>query len=304
MGSHRVYKISPEQRKEFVALYLLFEMVENRKTWNVTLARTNDPLTDGDDLLEPYLSWLVAKGYAQIQGVMYTSTPKGAKVIEKFNERDADFIRRYDIFCAVDTDQGEFAFERMMDLTDDQWSDYLQDNRWVDLRTVVCEFHKIDPIHMMFISFVRDGIINCNYEDWQFELCMGNIFNEMEDIINSMFNLEDFAVEDENGQVILSEGEHIGRYLEKANDVMQEVAQRREDLENEDHGEDDFIEDEEAVETVTTTTTTTTTGGLYDVPVIIVDIDPYDDWYFYQNCYTDVHYVSPCWGGGLYIDIY
>lgn len=279
-------EISKERRDELASLYILFEIVERDKVWNALLV-------DSDKLLEEYLTWLHAKKYIELDpDGNYISTDKGIKVIENFNDRDSDFIRRYDIFCAVDTDEGSFAFSEMMNLDDNEWSDYLMGDQWVDLRTVVCELHQIDPVEMMFISFIRDEILNTEEDGWQFDLCMGSIFNDMEDIINSMFTISDFAVCDDNGDIVLSGEDHIKRYLEVSNQVMKDITLKREALA--DHFDDGLInnsEEDDQYEEMTTTT-------------YVVEEELNDDWFYYDEMYSDVYYVNPCWSTPIYIDVY
>jgi hypothetical protein len=106
----------------------------------------------------------------------------------------------FDIFCAVDLEAGEFAFERKNDesFSDEDWFEYLSQERFSDVRVAVSAFKGIDPNEIVFMSFLTEGrfetvdIDGNTIARWQYNLTNENdgIWNEIEDITNSAIDVD------------------------------------------------------------------------------------------------------------------
>ena len=142
------YAVGEEQKKQFAGAYLLKKMVETSMEVPVLLEGSNQ-------FLEPVLSYLMEKEYVDIEeNERYVPTENGREVLQRFLRRYYDFLRHFDIYCAVDLGEGAFAFERYFDFDHDQqeadWQRFLNDDRWEDLRVAVAAFKGLNPVEIVF----------------------------------------------------------------------------------------------------------------------------------------------------------
>jgi len=194
----------------------------------------------------------------------YLITDKGGDLLDNFYDRYNEFLKFYDIFCAVDLTLGEFAFEKIFDMTDEEFDFYINDTRWVDLRVAVCEFKKIDPIQMVFLSFLRDGKIDVHQNNWVDELTSESIWSKIIDIVDSSISMETLMVDDQ-----------IKNIIERGSILLKELLEREKYI------------DGGICETETIVTTTTEENMVED---------DYDDMMYYAPYCYDPFYISPCWG--------
>ncbi len=191
------FKINEEKKKEMAALVILYEMYNNSKRYPVTLE--ND-----DKYLEPILEYLLAKEKVIIDYDAYAISEKGRETYRIFMKRYTDFIISFDIYSAVDLEKGEFAFEKYFQIEDEKaWEEYLEEERFEDLRVAVAIYKKIDPVEMVFLSFLHDEKLLANRESgWQFDLVSGKVWQEILEIIEHSLKEEDLAYQDDNGNEI------------------------------------------------------------------------------------------------------
>ena len=104
--------------------------------------------------LETVFEKMMLKGYVEIDGTFYIPSKTGRNVLQNFLEKYAEFLKLYDIFCAVDLGAGEFGFHYFFDpeFEDKQrWEYFLKSERFEDLRCAVATFKGINPIEIIFI---------------------------------------------------------------------------------------------------------------------------------------------------------
>lgn len=205
------YSLTEEQKKQFAGIYLL-EYIINKPHFFELLSK------DEDSDLEPILEWLLIKEYIKIQDdSKYVPTEKGRETLVKFMQRYSEFLHMFDIFCAVDLNQGTFAFSEYHNFSEkDQWLSYLDDERWEDLRIAVTEFKKLNPIEIVFMSYINEGRFGRNHVGWQFDLLLGTVWDEILQICNSAIQVEDLGYDSEEGFIngedvikdIITQGAH------------------------------------------------------------------------------------------------
>ncbi|PID29532.1 MAG: hypothetical protein CR982_02380 [Candidatus Cloacimonadota bacterium] len=266
------YKISNDKKMKFATLYMLNYMINTPKKIDVML--------DGNDEdLESILEFMMSKDLIKIDGAYYIPTEKGREQLRVFLKRYQDYLRNYDVYCAVDLGEGEFAFSYIDDYGEDfeAWSKFLDDERWEDLRIAVAEFKKIDPVEIVFMSFVNEGFYGKSEEGWQFDLLLGSVWDDIIDICNNALHVEDLSWEDDEGFV---SGEDVIKDVlvggAKLNEKLaQDIKDDEEYMDCETYGEDpdDDIE-RERVEVITTEV--------------------------YES-YHDPFYISPVWLVALFI---
>ena len=215
------YSISEEQKKRFAGIYLLDYMINTPRAIPIFL--------DGNDAdLEPVLEWLMAKGWIQIHNdEKYVPHPEGRKALAKFLARYSEYLTMFDIYSAVDLESGEFAFSRYFDFeTDEEWKDYLNDPRWDDLRIAVADFKKMDPVEIVFMSFIAEKRFGRDESGWQFDLLLGSVWDEILEICNTAIQWEELGYEDEQGPVPAEDV--IIDIIEQGTDIMLDLLEEEE----------------------------------------------------------------------------
>ena len=192
----RPYTLTDEQRKRFAGVYVLEYMINRPSSFELMLR-------DNDSDLEPILEWLLVKEYIEIKDdEKYVPNEKGRLVLKSFLGRYSEYLNIFDIYCAVDLESGEFAFSTYFDYQDEaQWRDFLHEQRWEDLRIAVAEFKNVDPIEIVFMSFIRENRFGRDHTGWQFDLLLGSVWDEIIEICNTALTWEDLSYEDEQGKV-------------------------------------------------------------------------------------------------------
>jgi len=219
-------------------------------------------LEGNNSFLEPYFVDMMASNLVTIQNDRYVITEKGDEVAINLQDKYGEFLKFYDIFCAVDLNAGEFAFSKIFDFeTDDEWFAYLNQDNWSDVRIAVCEFKKIDPIEIVFLSFLNEGRFDTDEnKNWQFDLVSDLIWDEILEICNTAIPLDDLLVDDAIQDIIKQ-----GTEIVLAN-IKEENSRRLEEMR------------------------ASATTEEYDEEVVIVE----EEIVYYEE-YYDPYYASPCW---------
>ena len=230
-------------------------------------------LKDDDMFLDEHLKFMFDKGLISVKGDKFIPTSKGRKYLVSFYDKYFEFLRVFDIYCAVDLEKGEFAFASMFDDMDDQeWKDFLNEERFSDVRVAVAEFKKINPMEIVFMSFLNEGRFETNEVGWQIALTKEDVWNEIEDVCNTAISLE-----------YLLKNDVIQDVIKKGTELMFDILKHDEQLKQ----EEEEMQNEEQEEVVETTTTV-------EEYVEIVE-PPYYDSVYFNPYYDNIYYVSPFW---------
>lgn len=266
------YEITEEQKKQFASTYLLNYMINTPKTFPVFLEGNSEDL-------EPVLEYLMQQKCIEIKDKkLYIPTKKGREVLVQFRKRYQDFLKNFDIFCAVDLEEGVFAFEDYLDYIEkpQQWEIYLQEERWEDLRVAVAKLKGLNPVEIVFMSFLNEGRYGKTESGWEFDLLLGSIWDEIAEICENALKIDDLAFEDEEGFV---SGEDVLQdIMAQAAELNIELAKEAEKMDAKAAEEEiEYYEDEPDDE--------------YYVEEVIIEDLSYDTYYGYR----DPYYVSPIW---------
>lgn len=191
-----MYELKPNQRELFAGIYLLDHMIGKPTSIPIFL--------EGNDQdLEPVLEWLLTHGYVEILNEeAYAPSRKGRELHEKFGHRYRDYLTNYDLYSAIDLGAGEFAFARYHDIEDeDEWDAYVEDPRWEDLRIAVAAAKGLDPIEIVFMSFLNEERFGRDETGWQFDLLLGSVWDDILKICNTAICVEDLGWSDDQGEV-------------------------------------------------------------------------------------------------------
>ena len=255
------YELLEKDKDRFISLVLLNEII-NQQVYppvNVT----------GEDIyLDHHLKVMLAKGLLETKDAAYVPTELGHTELETFYAKYSEYLKLFDIFCAVDLESGTFAFEEINNpaFDDDRWFDYLANERFSDVRVAVAEFKGINPIEIVFMSFLTEGRFEVGVERWQHNLTGNDVWNEMIDICNTAITKE-YLDQDGVLENVVKQGAEIAIRL------IKEV-------------EEADAPEEEAFEEIVTEEVT-------EEYVEVVDMPEYG--YDYYDPYYDPYYISSIW---------
>ena len=282
------YVIDQEKKEQLQALTLLNLMINQGMRFSVLL--------DGDNEdLEPLFRKLAAKDYVDTDKSNYIPSEKGRKALQGFLGRDTELILIFEIFCAVNMDEGTFAYSELFEMSEPRFAKYLQneDEEWEDLRLMVLEFknenqknesNQIDPIDLVFADFIKNGRVDFTKPGWQFDLLSNLMWEEMLKIINDAYDLEELREEiEKDDEADWTAEELLETIVKQGNEVMrdnlEEEQRRKEEAEEEDDSVDNFDDDDDEI---------------YEEVIIVKhEISYYDSYY-------DPFYISPI----LYVSIW
>ncbi len=190
------FTISEEQKKQYAGLYLLDYMVTESHTFPLLLE-------EDDTDLEPVLEWLLTKDYIGIiDNERYEQTVNGKAALSLFMTRYKEFLKTFDIFSAVDLETGEFAFASCDEFKNEtEWRNFLDNEQWDDLRVAVADYRDMDPVEVVFMSFINENRFGRNETGWQFDLLLGTVWDEILEIADTAIRWQELGWEDEQGSV-------------------------------------------------------------------------------------------------------
>jgi len=163
------------------------EMEENRHCrLNIALAETNDAG------LESLLNFMERRGTLTVgEDNFYKVTDRGHEVYQDLVKQLEAYVTHFEVYAYVDLELGIFG---------DQETDLLEGDKWSDLRVTVAEHKGIDPYRVVFLAMLSADIFYDN-PDWKFDLSMGTLFQEMEQIVQEQLHVDDLGYSDNEGTV-------------------------------------------------------------------------------------------------------
>lgn len=265
------YKMTNEQRDTFISILLLDSVINFQGKLPVMM-------DDDYKILEPLVIRLYSKGYLQIDGANYKATKSGRQALENFMQRYSEYLKVYDVFAKVDLTAGIFAFTKIFDFeTDDEWFDYLNQENWEDLRIAVAEFKKLNPLEIVFMSFINEQRFDTEKTGWQFNVVSGLIWDEIEQICNAALCVTEVNQGDDSVMPdIIKQGSKISIDNIKREGEIKKTEAEFQQQKDEQERENEVIEE----------TTTETTFGPETY---------YRTYDYYEPYYYDPFYISPIW---------
>ncbi len=253
------FTILDDQRKEYSSGFLLDLMVNRGRKYSVVLE-------NADQDLEPLFVYMMSKDYLKLDTKnFYAPTTQGIEKVDNLKQKYEEYLAHFDLFCAIDLENGVFAFEQIFELDDDEWGEYINQDIFVDLRIAVAWFKKINPADFVFLSFLKEGRFNTDKSNWQFDLLSGLIWEEVEEIVDTAIQVEDLAYVTEDDEEISGE-KVIEDVIKQGAKLSEKLHMEEEHLKHESSEYPNDYYDDEEPHTVTT----------------------------YQS-YYDPYYVSPLW---------
>ena len=260
------FVLNQDTKFRYITIVLLNQIINFDKKFPVLL-------TGDDFILLDYINYMFAHDLIKIDEVnkCYIASEKGRDYLVNFYAKFSEYLKVFDVYCAVDLQKGEFAFSRMNDSefeNDESWNRFLSEDRFSDVRIAVAEFKKVDPIEIVFMSFVNEGKFEVDKDGWQKLLTEDEIWFDMIEICNTAVSCE-YLSKDGVMENVINQGSKLMLELIKKDETPNGEEQEGE-------GED-----------TTTETITETTTEYVDMPYYSYD--------YYQPYYYDPFYISPIW---------
>ena len=191
------------------------DMEENRHCrLNIALAETDD------EGLESLLNFMESRGTLTVEeDNYYKATDKGHEVYQDLVKQLEAYVTHFEVYAYVDLEQGIFG---------DPETDLLEGDKWSDLRVAVAEHKGIDPYRVVFLAMLSAETFYEN-PDWKFDLSMGTLFDEMEQIVQEQLCVEDLSYKDDERQV---SGEDVIRdIIDQGSRLTSERRQQEKEIE-------------------------------------------------------------------------
>lgn len=193
------YSLNNQDRIQYAGILILNYMIEEGVFFPV--------LIKGNDLhIEPILNHLRKQNLVEIRDDKFSVTEKGKKEVEQFISGYTGFLKKYEVYIAVDLKDGEFAWSSFHDFSNEaEFKNSLNDERWEDVRFAVLEYRKdkkffkrnlLNPVEIIFLSFLEEQRFNFSKLGWQSDILSGQIWDEILEISNSMLQWRDLGDED------------------------------------------------------------------------------------------------------------
>ncbi len=278
------HKLKPGEREKFCAIFVLNQMINNRVVFPLNLV-------DSNAFLIPLFKWMQERNLIDSQNVVirkktvfkselaewrYVPSTEGREFLTRFLQRYQEFIKLYDIPGAVDLTEGTFAFERYFELSSDDFKTYLAQDNWEDLRVAVAEFKNLDPIEIVFMSFLNENKINANDPNWPSILVSDALWEEILRICNTNLSWRELGYRSISAEKVITD------IITKSVELMFRL-----------HAQEDDMNRQLAETSSAEVTETVTEEVVEEVVVETIVIDPFPIDYY--TPYYNPFYVSPVW---------
>ena len=207
------------------------EMEENRHCrLNIALAETDD------EGLESLLNFMESRGTLTVEeDNYYKATDKGHEVYQDLVKQLEAYVTHFEVYAYVDLEQGIFG---------DPETDLLEGDKWSDLRVAVAEHKGIDPYRVVFLAMLSAETFYEN-PDWKFDLSMGTLFQEMEQIVLEQLHVDDLGYSDSECKV---SGEEVIRdIIRQGSELISQRKSREQEIKGRKQAEES--PDEQAITT-------------------------------------------------------
>lgn len=288
------FLLTEEQINSYGKIVLLSNIYHDNKSFIVGCEGSDNRLNDW------FISLLSENLIQQIhtENVNYYDLSNQAKkYLLNLQKRNDEFNKIYQLYKHIDLELGIFAHEKFFELNghydSQEWFDYIETDRWTDLRCAIAYYKGLEPFDCIFLNMIweQESFIKLNNEE-DLSIQILNVFSDLEKIINEQwlweetcgriknetpFNQEEIEYADDVIQNIIKKGNDIFKKLiQTETEINKEIEDNNRNVNNnyqpnsEIQTTEEIIEEEMIEETITETNY----------------IDEY---------YNDPYYVSPLW---------
>ncbi len=188
--------LSDDQKLTYAGGLLLHHMYHDKKSYDVLLLGE-------DDKLQPILEWLLMKKMIEIDSSYhYSLSDTGRQSAETLKERYQEMLTYFDVFAHVDLEEGTFALNHYGEFSQtSDWQQFIQDERWDDLRLAVLDHLGGSPIELVYLQFIQEQRFDIGSAGWQIGLNGGAFWHEIEEICEAAISARDLGYEDNDVKV-------------------------------------------------------------------------------------------------------
>lgn len=192
--------ISPERRRLFNGTVLLGHMATKGIEYDVLLPGSQTHLDE-------ILNWLLVRQLVEISDEnFYRVSTLGHAANAAFQKRYQKVLQYFDVFSAIDLEAGEFALARFSEFESEaEWGQFLNDDRWEDLRVPVAIYLEAEPVELVFAHFMQEGRFSFTEGGWEVSLLEGLIWNEIEVICERSLTIDDLGYDGVKGTDVLAD---------------------------------------------------------------------------------------------------
>jgi hypothetical protein len=201
-----------ETHRRLAGCVVLDEMM--RRKLRLTL-----PLTGDDSHLGNIVDWMLTWGLLEEikrgRQRLLVATGKGRRFYRGFQQRYVEYLNIFEIFGAVDLERGVFALSDYYHMNDEEWLDFIEDDRWDDLRTPIAEHKNICPFEVVFFEYYHEGSFpdRETKTSWQQHLAAGPTWDELRELVRDSPATDQLSCE--------IQGMHVD-----GEDVLEEIIQQ------------------------------------------------------------------------------
>ncbi len=165
----------------------------------VTRRMVNDPLNvsvlfeSPYDWLQDIVGRLYQKDWVELKGSYFAPTSLGRDKVVVAENRFYDFLKMFDGFHSVNYATGTFAIASYLDMDDATYNVYINNNAvygWQDFRIAVAERKGLNPLEIVFISFLKGGKFDMHPNGWQFAVASGEMWDEVVRVCNTAIHMD------------------------------------------------------------------------------------------------------------------
>lgn len=201
------YTLDTARRQQYSGIYLLRRMVNTPVNYSLLLENE-------DRFLEPILQWLYSENWVNLRRKeqVYAPNASGREHLVVFEQQYHEYLKVFDLpFSAVDTGNGTFAAEHYFSMSDEAYNAYVKQPNWEDLRVAVAEFKGMNPVDIVFMSFLNEGRLDhaSTKNGWQFDLYSGLIFDEILNVCNNSLHADQLETLGIPVDVVIQQGSQL-----------------------------------------------------------------------------------------------
>ena len=280
-----MYTMDPGMLAVFQDIYVTRRMVNDPLNMSVLFESPNDWLQD-------IVGRLYQKEWVELKNKNRYFAPSalGREKLVVAANRYYDFLKMFDGYHSVHYASGTFAIAKYLDMDDATYNAYIHNPAagWQDFRIAVAERKQLNPLEIVFMSFLNAGKFENHPHGWQFAVASGEMWDEVVNVCNNSIHGDQMG-DPENG---LSWEDDIDSVIRAGSELFIELMQRqaREDAERA-QAKAAAAAREKIYEEVVTTETVS-----YETVRYVTRVEPvyYAPSYYYS--YTvDPFYLSPIW---------
>lgn len=237
MFNNNTYKLEEKLMKKYQSLVILNNIINNNCNFSLILS-------GNDELLEDHLGILLSDNLLKLKASGYFPTEKGRQEIEQLSQKLYRYREFYSLFSAVDLGEGSFGYANYYDYdSDEEFIEYINEERFEDLRIAVAIFKKINPFEITFLELIDEDRFNpAHFENWQLDLFTDDIWRDMEEIVQSAIKPSDLYEEDHTGdevmEIIINNGVEVSKQLLQ----IEKESEESECIDSNEQKEDDYTD--------------------------------------------------------------